>query len=58
MLSQRPVWPVDELFTSISHIETRLNKLDQIGTFCVVNSMNMKVIKVDLEQETKALSKR
>ncbi|CAC5376105.1 unnamed protein product [Mytilus coruscus] len=53
MLSQRPVW-VDELFTNIRHIETRLDKLDQIGI--LVNSMNMKVIKV--EQETKSLSER
>ncbi|CAC5361584.1 ASIC5 [Mytilus coruscus] len=50
---QRPVW-VDELFTNIRHIETRLDKLDQIGI--LVNSMNMKVIKV--EQETKSLSER
>ncbi|CAC5382630.1 unnamed protein product [Mytilus coruscus] len=53
MLSQRPVW-VDELFTNIRHIETRLDKLDQIGI--LANSMNMKVIKV--EQETKSLSER
>ncbi|CAG2220879.1 unnamed protein product [Mytilus edulis] len=53
MMSQRPVW-VDELFTNMRHIETRLDKLDQIGI--LVSSMNMKVIQV--EQETKSLSER
>ncbi|CAG2209633.1 unnamed protein product [Mytilus edulis] len=53
MMSQRPVW-VDELFTNMRHIETRLDKLDQIGI--LMSSMNMKVIQV--EQETKSLSER
>ncbi|VDI52739.1 Hypothetical predicted protein [Mytilus galloprovincialis] len=53
MMSQRPVW-VDELFTNMRHIETRLDKHDQIGI--LVSSMNMKVIQV--EQETKSLSER